>query len=154
MKFLKLLYQPCFAALGGYKGRVSRLNFLVVDVWGVLTLAIISLTSQWKVVFFVLLGVWVILYSILKMGALVGRLHDLGLSGWCLIGFSGVMFILGVVLGSSADPRLDSGSLAQGYTSLFSLLFWLWLLVWPSQKEENKWGADPRKKSLSASSPP
>lgn len=119
-------------ALCGYKGRVGRVHWWI---WHIImiagTIVISSTYMRDHLPAGLLLSMFAIL-GILKMGATFGRMHDLGHSGWLLIGWWLLLSILNH-LEIFPEPY---------WALIASLLIWVYLGFFPPV-DENKWGKNP-----------
>ena len=110
--------------------------FGILGFWGVgvqtdspVTLTVIA----------VLLGIWMLFFSVSVLSFGVRRLHDINLSGWWIL----LPWVVSICIGIFFPHFLDSSS----RPLQFLLGFWptLFLLFMPGSKGENKYGIEPEK---------
>ena len=133
-----LLYCIRMAFLG-YKGRVSRAIF-----WGVygigmiitkMIVALIGLSENPSDPNPVILVGSVLFVTVPVTLALIGRLHDLGHSGWWLI----PAVLLGVWIGNSVESLTQSVKIVSISPLILGAVY---VGFWPSQTGKNKWGEE------------
>lgn len=125
-------------ALKGYKGRVSRRVWWNASLFWVLPLAVAflggMLSESSKVLGAILLipSIIALIFSlfVLQLAANIGRLHDLGYSGWWAVA------IYGIVCGIQLIPS----SPVSFFVVLAILIF---LGCTPGQIKANHWGDNP-----------
>ena len=142
MQFFKLLLNPFLFSLGGYKGRIGRRDFFAVQVGtaiyflllhGVLSIVFSDMEEAYAVFTLMALGV----SCTFHLGAICGRLHDQGTSGWA------ILLIVALVAAAYFIP--DEPKIT-GMAAILTL-FGANLYFHSGQKEKNKWGDAPRKKN-------
>ena len=130
------------ATLRGYKGRVCRRDFwlflgfsvvvsIIVGIIGFIIAAISKNISIAHLFYFILL-VPIIPMIVLSVLCDIGRLHDLGRSGWWFL----IYFMVYIWLGYNDENIL----------TIIWFCFHAYLGFAPSQKESNKWGDNPTAK--------
>jgi uncharacterized membrane protein YhaH (DUF805 family) len=111
------LIRLCFS----FFGRVSRKKFWIGFgiAYGMMALATIYMLGapeniQWLPMFF---GVWMLTWIVALLALATKRLHDLGISGWWLLGF---MIVCALLVGARQEVLTSIASVA-----LFVGVIWL-----------------------------
>lgn len=114
-------------------GRMNRTDYLLLLVF---TIGVPEIILEWLfplskfsiggMIGWIFLGFWAICLAI-------KRLHDCGLSGWWAALYGGLE--VGVIIAGFIHAMSIGGILGALYLSMG-----LWLIFWPGQKHENKYG--------------
>lgn len=91
-----------------------------------------------------------------QLAVVVRRLHDIGRSGWWLVGYYGVAIVctIGMVIGSVLlIGGKSSGMILTGVGFVVLMAVAIWMLVWMclnSQPGENQYGPNPKEEEAPA----
>lgn len=143
-----------FSKYAVFSGRARRSEFWYFYLFYILVAFGLSFLSIWIPVakyLYILFGLGVFLpYTAVT----VRRLHDIGKSGWILLIFMVVIFLISMLMFLIIDiiaPTIEGSSMTVFIVySIFVLIVLalaIWLIVWlcrDSQPGENKWGPNPK----------
>ena len=141
-KFPRLLR----ATIRGYKGRVCRRDYWLLFPGCVGVLFIVGLIgniiednqimSGAVIGIIILLLVCHIVFALLGWSIMIGRIHDLGHSGWWLLIY---IVAVNILIFIGVRHGVDGGIIG----TIVGLCFSVYLGFAPSQKKANKWGDNP-----------
>ena len=146
-----------FSKYATFSGRARRSEFWYFYLFYILVasgLSFLSLMIPIAKYLYILFGLGVFLpYTAVT----VRRLHDIGKSGWFLLIFMVVIFLISMLMFLIIDiiaPTVEGSSMTVFIVySIFVLIVLalaIWLIVWlcrDSQPGENKWGPNPKEVS-------
>ncbi|UTW56245.1 DUF805 domain-containing protein [Kordiimonas sp. SCSIO 12610] len=123
-----------------FSGRATRFEYWVyiISLWATKWVAYILLSIAIGVVLdgelVILLLILNIFVGMMTLGIHARRLQDVGISGLWQVFYLVPLVLSGIIL---------NGSIADGFTFAFTCIF----LFWPGEKEENRFGINPREYS-------
>ena len=143
-----------FSKYATFSGRARRSEFWYFYLFYILVafgLSFLSIRIPVAKYLYILFGLGVFLpYTAVT----VRRLHDIGKSGWILLIFMVVIFLISMLMFLLIDiiaPTIEGSSMTVFIVySIFVLIVLalaIWLIVWlcrDSQPGENKWGPNPK----------
>jgi len=146
--------KTCFEKYAVFSGRARRSEFWYFYLFYILVafgLSFLSIRIPVAKYLYILFGLGVFLpYTAVT----VRRLHDIGKSGWILLIFMVVIFLISMLMFLIIDiiaPTIEGSSMTVFIVySIFVLIVLalaIWLIVWlcrDSQPGENKWGPNPK----------
>lgn len=149
--------KTCFEKYAVFSGRARRSEFWYFYLFYILVafgLSFLSIRIPVAKYLYILFGLGVFLpYTAVT----VRRLHDIGKSGWILLIFMVVIFLISMLMFLIIDiiaPTIEGSSMTVFIVySIFVLIVLalaIWLIVWlcrDSQPGENKWGPNPKEVS-------
>ena len=128
------------ATLRGYKGRICRRDFWLFTAFFYLSIGLLSgiIFAIYKIIpesiipIAFLFGICFFMLLMLNLLNNIGRMHDLGHSGWLYVALLVASTMIGAVSISASLMGL-----------ILSFCVWVYLAFFPPQEESNKWGDNP-----------
>lgn len=130
-----------------FDGRMNRRSYIVnalVNFFCMLLIAGISFAIHPALGAFVFFIVFII-YFLRSLVILLRRVHDLGYSGYWILAVYGISLLISIV-SAIMYKFYETDLYISDISSLIFTILQLYVLFWPGQKFENKYGPVPEKK--------